>query len=102
VLGKYTREEKVLTLEDAVRKMTSMPAQVLGLKDRGLLRQGYWGDVVVFDPDTVADTATYDNPKQFPKGIPYVLVNGSVVIDNGDHTRARPGCVVYGPGHVSK
>jgi len=84
--------------EDAVRKMTSMPAQVLGLKDRGLLREGYWGDVVVLDPDTVADTATYDNPKQYPKGIPYVLVNGAVVIDNGHHTGARPGRVVYGPG----
>jgi N-acyl-D-amino-acid deacylase len=99
VLGKYTREEKVITLEDAVRKMTSMPAQVLGLKDRGLLREGYWGDVVVFDPDTVADMATYDNPKQYPKGIGCVLVNGKVVIDNGHHTGARPGRVVYGPGH---
>jgi N-acyl-D-amino-acid deacylase len=99
VLGKYTREEKILTLEDAVRKMTSMPAQVLGLKDRGLLREGYRGDVVVFDPDTVADTATYENPKQYPKGIDYVLVNGIVVIDNGHHTGARPGEVVYGPGY---
>jgi N-acyl-D-aspartate/D-glutamate deacylase len=100
VLGKYTREEKVLTLEDAVRKMTSMPAQVLGLKDRGLLREGYRGDVVVFDPDTVADTASYENPKQYPKGIDYVLVNGAVVIDNGHHTGARPGEVVYGPGYA--
>jgi N-acyl-D-aspartate/D-glutamate deacylase len=98
VLGKYTREEKVLALEDAVRKMTSMPAQVLGLKDRGLLREGYWGDVVIFDPDRVADMATYDKPKQYPQGIPYVLVNGAVVIDNGHHTGARPGRVVYGPG----
>jgi N-acyl-D-amino-acid deacylase len=102
VLGKYTREEKVLTLEDAVRKMTSMPAQVLGLKDRGLLREGYWGDIVVFDPDTVADTATYDNPKQYPKGIDYVLVNGAVVIDSGHHTGARPGKVVYGPGYAGR
>ncbi len=100
VLGKYTREEHVLKLEDAVRKMTSLPAQVLGLKDRGLLREGYWGDVVVLDPDSVADTATYDNPKQYPDGIPYVLVNGTVVIDNGDHTGARPGKVVYGPGYA--
>jgi N-acyl-D-amino-acid deacylase len=102
VLGKYTREEKVLTLEDAVRKMTSMPARVLGLKDRGLLREGYRGDVVVFDPDTVADTATYENPKQYPQGIDYVLVNGAVVIDNGHHTGARPGEVVYGPGYARK
>ncbi len=98
VLGKYTREEKVLTLEDAVRKMTSMPAAVLGLKDRGLLREGYRADVVVFNPDTVADMATYENPKQYPKGIDYVLVNGTIVIDKGHHTGARPGKVVYGPG----
>jgi N-acyl-D-aspartate/D-glutamate deacylase len=98
VLGKYTREEKVLRLEDSVRKMTSMPARVLGLKDRGLVREGYWGDVVMFDPDRVEDTATYDNPKQYPKGIDYVLVNGTVVIDNCHHTGARPGRVVYGPG----
>jgi N-acyl-D-amino-acid deacylase len=98
VLGKYTRDEKVLTLEDAVRKMTSMPAAVLGLKDRGQLREGYWADIVVFDPDTVADMATYENPKQYPKGIDYVLVNGTVVIDKGHHTGARPGKVVYGPG----
>ena len=101
VLGKYTRDEKVLSLEDAVRKMTSMPAQVLGLKDRGVLREGCWADVVVIDPDTVADTATYDNPKQYPKGIDYVLVNGAVVIDNGHHTGARPGKIVYGPGKQS-
>jgi N-acyl-D-aspartate/D-glutamate deacylase len=80
--------------------MTSMPAQVLGLKDRGLLREGFCGDVVILDPDTVGDMATYDNPKQYPKGIPYVLVNGTVVIDNGQHTGARPGKVVYGPGYV--
>ena len=81
-----------------MRKMTSLPAQVLGLKDRGLLREGYRADVVLFEPDRVADMATYDNPKQYPKGIDYVLVNGAVVIDNGHHTRARPGRVAYGPG----
>jgi N-acyl-D-amino-acid deacylase len=78
--------------------MTSLPAQVLGLKDRGLLKEGYRGDVVVFDPDTVADIATYDDPKRYPKGIDYVLVNGTVVIDGGHHTGARPGRVIYGPG----
>lgn len=98
VLGKYTREEKVLQLEDAIRKMTSLPAQVLGLKDRGLLKEAYWADVVVLDPDTVADTATYENPKQYPKGVHHVLVNGTVVIDGGHHTGARPGRVIYGPG----
>lgn len=98
VLGKYTREERVLTLEEAIRKMTSLPAQVLGLKDRGLLREGYRADLVIFDPDTVADTATYENPKQYPKGVEYVIVNGAVVIDQREHTGARPGKVIYGPG----
>ena len=98
VLGKYVREEKVLTLEDAVRKMTSLPAQTLRLKDRGLLKEGYWADVVIFDPNTVSDPATYENPQQYAKGVPFVLVNGTVVIDNGNHTGARPGKVIYGPG----
>ena len=78
--------------------MTSLPAQVLGLKDRGLLREGHWADIVVLDPDAVADRATYEDPKQYPKGINYVLVNGAIVIENGDHTGARPGRVIYGPG----
>jgi N-acyl-D-amino-acid deacylase len=98
VLGRYAREEKVLTLEDAVRKMTSLPARVLGLEDRGLVRAGYWADLVVFDPDRVIDTATYEEPKRYPRGIDYVLVNGVVVIDQGEHTGARPGRVLYGPG----
>ncbi len=98
VLGKYVRDEKVLTLEDAVRKMTSLPAQTLRLKDRGLLREGYWAEVVVFDPNTVSDPATYENPHQYAKGVPYVLVNGTVVIDKGNHTGARPGKVIFGPG----
>jgi N-acyl-D-aspartate/D-glutamate deacylase len=98
VLGKYAREEKTLSLEDAVRKMTSLPARVLGLKDRGAIREGSWADLVVFDPDAVADAATYENPKQYPKGIDYVLVNGSVVVDERRHTGARPGTIIYGPG----
>ena len=98
VLGKYVRQERVLTLEDAIRKMTSLPAQVLGLRDRGVLREGCWADLVAFDPDTVADTATYERPQQYPQGIPYVLVNGELVIDRGEHTGRRPGRVVYGPG----
>jgi N-acyl-D-amino-acid deacylase len=98
VLGKYVRDEKVLTLEDAVRKMTSLPAQTLRLKDRGLLKEGYWADVVVFDPKTVSDAATYENPQQYAKGVLFVLVNGSVVVDSGNHTGARPGKVIYGPG----
>jgi N-acyl-D-aspartate/D-glutamate deacylase len=98
VLGKYVREERIIALEEAIRKMTSLPAQVLGLKDRGLLREGYWADIVVLDPDTVIDTATYESPKRYPKGVDYVLVNGAIVIDGGVHTGARPGKVLYGPG----
>ena len=98
VLGKYVRDDGVLTLENAVRKMTSLPAQTLRLKNRGLLKEGYWADVVVFDPNTVSDPATYQNPQQYAKGVPFVLVNGTVVIDGGNHTGARPGKVIYGPG----
>lgn len=97
VLGKYVRQERVIGLEEAVRKMTSLPAGVLQLSDRGLLRAGYWADIVVFDPDTVADRATFERPKQYPVGVEYVLVNGGVVIDGGEHTGARPGRPIYGP-----
>jgi len=97
ILGHYVRDEKVLTLEDAVRRMTSLSAQRLGLKDRGLLREGYWADVVVFDPNRVIDKATFSSPKQYPEGINYVLVNGHVVIDQGSHTGERPGVVLRGP-----
>jgi N-acyl-D-amino-acid deacylase len=99
ILGHYVRDEKVLTLEDAVRRMTSLPAQRLGLKDRGLLREGYWADVVVFDPGRVSDTATFASPKQYPEGINFVLVNGRVVIDRGNHTGERPGMALRGPGY---
>jgi len=99
ILGHYVREERVLTLEDAVRRMTSLGAQRLGLKDRGLLREGYWADVVVFDPKYVSDKATFQNPKQYPEGINYVLVNGRIVIDRGNHTGERPGNVLRGPGY---
>ncbi len=86
VLGRYVREEGVLTLEDAVRKMTSLPAQKLKLRDRGLIAEGMCADITIFDPKNVMDTATYSMPHQYPKGIEYVLVNGRVVIDNGEHT----------------
>ena len=102
ILGHYVRQEKVLTLEDGVRKMTSLSAQRLGLKDRGLLREGFWADIVVFDPDRIKDTATYEKPEQYPEGIDYVLVNGRVVIDHGTHTGARPGMVLFGPGYRTK
>jgi N-acyl-D-aspartate/D-glutamate deacylase len=98
VLGVYVREKHVLTLPDAVRKMTSLPAQVLGFADRGLLRPGLAADITLFDPATVQDKATFENPMQYPVGIPYVIVNGVVVIDHGLHTKARPGRVLYGRG----
>ncbi|MFX0136044.1 MAG: amidohydrolase family protein [Candidatus Hodarchaeota archaeon] len=97
ILGKYVREEKVLTLEDAIRKMTSFPAQRLGLKDRGLLREGLWADIVVFDPNTVIDKATYENPHQFPEGIPHIIVNGIIVVENNKQNRKYPGKVLRRP-----
>lgn len=97
VLGEYVRERGVLTLEGAVRKMTSMPAQKLGLLDRGLLREGAWADVVVFDPETVASRATYMDPQQFPVGVNWVIVNGIVTVEEGKHTGARAGKVLRRP-----
>ncbi len=97
-LGKYVRQDKVLTLEDAVRKMSSYPASILGLTGRGQVQTGFMADLVVFNPDTVIDTATYEKPKSYPVGVPYVLVNGVLVVDKGQHTGARPGQVLYGKG----
>ena len=94
VLGRYVRDERVLTLEDAVRKMTSANAARVRQFDRGLLRPGLWGDVTIFDPTRVIDRATYEQPRQYAEGIEYVIVNGTVVIDRGQHTHARPGVVV--------
>jgi N-acyl-D-amino-acid deacylase len=91
ILGKYVREEKVLTWEEAVRKMTSFPAQRFGILDRGLLRPGMWADIVVFDPETVIDRATYEDPHNFPVGIPYIIVNGEVTVDGGRYTGALGG-----------
>ena len=91
VLGQLVREEGLLRLEEAVRKMSAIPAQRLGLKDRGILRDGMKADMVLFDPDRVAARATFEEPRQYPEGIDYVLVNGKLVIDNGAHTGALPG-----------
>lgn len=91
VLGRYVREMKTLRLEDAIRKMTSLPANTFRLKDRGLLKEGFWADVVVFDPEKVTDVATYNDPHHYATGIPYVLVNGVAVIANSEHTGAKPG-----------
>jgi N-acyl-D-aspartate/D-glutamate deacylase len=100
VLAVYVREKKVLTLPDAIRKMTSFPAQITGLMDRGLLRPGMAADITVFDPKTVADKATFQNPLLYPMGIRYVIVNGMVVIDQGQHTGEKPGRVLYGRGKL--
>jgi len=99
VLGKYVREEEVLTLPEAVRKMTSMNAEKVGIIDRGLLKEGLKADITIFNPETVKDEATFENPHQYPTGIPYVIVNGRVVIDQGEHTGAKPGEVIRGPGY---
>jgi dihydroorotase/N-acyl-D-amino-acid deacylase len=97
VLGVYVREKHVLTLEDAVRKMSSYPAQRLGLVDRGVLRPGMKADITVFDPATVRDMATFENPHQYAQGFSTVIVNGQVVFESGAMTAARPGIVLYGP-----
>ena len=97
-LRKYVREDSVVRLEDAVRRMTSATAARLHLRDRGLLREGMYADVVVFDPATVADLATFEKPHQLSVGMKYVFVNGVPVVREGKHTGARPGRIVYGPG----
>ena len=94
VLGRYVRERKVISLEEAIRKMTTLPASILGLSDRGAIKAGQWADLVLFDPNTVADQATFEDPFQYPVGIDTVLVNGTVVLDEGKHTNARPGKVL--------
>jgi N-acyl-D-aspartate/D-glutamate deacylase len=93
-LGEYVRGENVLTLQEAIRKMTSFAAQRFGLEGRGLIREGYWGDVTVFDPETIIDKATYQDPHRYPEGIKYVLVNGVVTIEDGEHTGARAGRIL--------
>ncbi|HEU0006561.1 MAG TPA: D-aminoacylase [Terriglobia bacterium] len=98
VLGRYVREKKVLRLEEAVRKMTSLPAQRFRLVDRGLVRPGMWADLVVFDEKTVTDTATFEKPHSFSAGFHSVLVNGQVVVEQDKHTGVRPGQILLGPG----
>ncbi len=100
ILRKYVREEKKLTLEDAIRKFSALPAQRMRLTDRGVLKAGMWADVAVFDPATIRDLATFDNPNQLSQGMEYVLVNGVPVIDQGQMTGAKPGRVVRGAGYV--
>jgi dihydroorotase/N-acyl-D-amino-acid deacylase len=100
ILRKYVREEKKLTLEEAIRKFSSLPAQRMRLTDRGVLKQGVWADVVVFDPETVRDVATFDDPNRLSEGMDYVLINGVSVIENGKMTGVLPGKVLRGAGYA--
>lgn len=98
LLGRYVRDENVITLQEAIRRLTSLPAENLKLRDRGLLKEGYFADVVVFDPVKVADFATFEKPHQYSTGMVHVFVNGKQVLKMGQHTGAKPGVVVRGPG----
>ena len=102
ILGKYVREERLLGLEEAVRKITSLPAGRMRLWDRGIVRPGAFADLVVFDPATIRDRATFENPRQYAEGVRYVAVNGQLVVDEGRITGARPGRALRGPGHQDR
>jgi N-acyl-D-amino-acid deacylase len=97
ILGKYVREEKIMTLEQAIRKMTSFPAQRLRLQNRGLVLEGNWADIVIFNPDKIIDKGTYEQPYQLPEGIPHVIVNGVIVVQNGKKNKKSPGIVIRRP-----
>jgi N-acyl-D-amino-acid deacylase len=100
VLGKYVREEKIIPLHEAIRRLTGLPAANLGLDHRGLLKEGMFADVVVFDPATIADQATYEKPHQYADGMKHVFVNGLQVLKDGEHTGAKPGRALWGPGKI--
>jgi len=100
LLGKYVRDEGIISLEEAIRKLTSQPASNLGIKDRGMLKEGFFADVVVFDPATIQDFATFAEPHQYSVGVEHVFVNGIQVLENGEHTGATPGRFVKGPGYA--
>jgi N-acyl-D-amino-acid deacylase len=102
ILGKYVRDEHLLPLELAIRKMTGLPAENVGLKQRGLIREGYFADITIFDPNTVIDRATFEEPNQYPVGINYVVVNGQIEVDNGKRTPANTGRVLRGPGYCAE
>jgi N-acyl-D-amino-acid deacylase len=98
-LGRYVRDEKLVPLEEAIRRLTSLPAENLGIKDRGRLAEGFYADVVIFDPATIQDHATFEKPHQYATGMKHVFVNGTHVLKDGEHTGAKPGRVVRGPGY---
>ncbi len=99
LLGKYVREQKIISLEEAIRRLTALPASNMKIKNRGMLKEGYFADIVVFDPDVIGDHASYTNPHQYATGVKDVFVNGTQVLENGEHTGALPGRVVRGPGY---
>jgi dihydroorotase/N-acyl-D-amino-acid deacylase len=99
ILGRYVRDEKIIPLEDAIRKMTSAVATRLSIQDRGVLRAGLWADIVVFDPETIIDRATFEEPHQVSTGVRHLFVNGVAVVRNGEHTGELPGMIVRGPGY---
>jgi dihydroorotase/N-acyl-D-amino-acid deacylase len=101
ILRKYVREEHKLSLEDAIRKFSALPAQRMRLTDRGVLKKGMWADIVIFDPATIRDKGTFENPNQLSEGMEYVLVNGVPVIEHGKQTNALPGKVLLGPGFIN-
>jgi len=100
VLGRYVRGMSVLRLEEAIRKMTSLPAQRIGLTDRGIIREGMYADIVIFDPERVIDKATYEDPLKFPEGVTYTIVNGVIVNERGKHTGKLPGKVLRKTGYM--
>jgi N-acyl-D-amino-acid deacylase len=101
-LGKYVREEKVISLEEAIRRLTSLPATNLKIKNRGMLAPGYFADLAIFDASRIADHATFEDPHQYSTGMVHVFVNGAQVLVDGEHTNAKPGRVVRGPGWKKK
>ena len=101
LLGKYVRDEKIISLEEAIRKLTSLPASNMKIEKRGMLKNGYFADIVVFDPNTISDHATFSNPHQYSTGVSDVFVNGRQVLKRGEHTGMLPGRVVRGPGYKS-
>jgi len=99
VLSKYVREEKVISLEEAVRRMTSLPAQKFNLRDRGLLREGYAADLLIFDENKVRDASTFEKPHAYSEGFEVVIVNGVITVEDGKHLGVRAGRALYGNGH---
>ena len=99
VLGLYVREREIIPLEEAVRKMSSQTARRLGIHDRGLITEGYYADIAIFDAEEIIDRATFEDPHQYAVGMKFVFVNGEMVVEDGQHNGARPGRIVYGPGY---